>query len=77
MRGRHLFHNWYHMRWVAAGPVLYALDWPEKRHPRVFGIFGASHQLMHVCVLVAALMHGWCMQRARELRPVVAPCEGE
>jgi adiponectin receptor len=60
-----------------AGPVLYALDWPEKRHPRVFDLFGASHQLMHVCVLVAALMHGWCMQRARELRPVVAPCEGE
>ena len=60
-----------------AGPVVYAMGWPERRRPRAFDLIGASHQLMHVCVLAAALVNGFCMERTRALRSVVAPCVGD
>jgi len=59
-----------------AGPVAYAFAWPERLGPGAFtDLFGASHQIMHVCVLGGALVNGWCMERALNLRDVVTSCE--
>lgn len=33
-------------------------QFPEKWFPRRFDIFGASHQIMHVMILIAAVMYG-------------------
>ena len=58
-------------------PVAYAAQWPERRRPGgglFFDLLGASHQIMHVCVLAAALLNGWCMERARALREEVRLC---
>eukprot|EP00310_Coccolithus_braarudii_P022636 CAMPEP_0183338642 /NCGR_PEP_ID=MMETSP0164_2-20130417/5862_1 /TAXON_ID=221442 /ORGANISM="Coccolithus pelagicus ssp braarudi, Strain PLY182g" /LENGTH=301 /DNA_ID=CAMNT_0025508521 /DNA_START=84 /DNA_END=990 /DNA_ORIENTATION=+ len=46
------------MAFYLAGPVVYALGWPERKWPGTFDMFGASHQLMHICVLVAAMQWG-------------------
>ncbi|KAI5924221.1 hemolysin-III channel protein-like protein Izh2 [Camillea tinctor] len=40
-----------------AGVVLYALKFPERWYPRRFDIWGASHQIMHVAVVFAALAY--------------------
>lgn len=73
-------------RWIAinlwivtvlyvAGPVIYATGVPERWRPgTVFDLVGASHQAMHVCVVAAALINGWCMQRARALMGDVTDC---
>ena len=34
--------------------------------PRMFDFFGASHQLLHLCVLAAAVLHWINMQSARD-----------
>eukprot|EP00916_Digyalum_oweni_P011164 GHVL01018539.1.p1 GENE.GHVL01018539.1~~GHVL01018539.1.p1 ORF type:complete len:387 (-),score=16.91 GHVL01018539.1:15-1175(-) len=39
------------------GGVLYGLRFPEKWFPRVFDVWGASHQLFHLFVLAGALSH--------------------
>ena len=57
-----------------AAPVLYAAGWPEKLRPGMFDFLGASHQWMHLCTVTAALINSWCMERMRELRPLVASC---
>ncbi|KAI0020300.1 hemolysin-III channel protein-like protein Izh2 [Xylariomycetidae sp. FL0641] len=41
----------------AVGVVIYALKFPEKYYPRRFDIWGASHQVMHVMVVLAALAY--------------------
>ena len=56
------------------GPAVYASGWPERKRPGTFDLLGASHQIMHISVLAAALLNGWCMQRSRELRTVVHLC---
>ncbi|KAK3326618.1 hemolysin-III related-domain-containing protein [Apodospora peruviana] len=43
------------------GVVVYTLKFPEKWYPRRFDLFGASHQLMHVMVLFAALSYTMAM----------------
>ncbi|KAI1494030.1 hemolysin-III related-domain-containing protein [Biscogniauxia mediterranea] len=40
-----------------AGVVAYALKFPERWYPRRFDIWGASHQIMHVAVVFAALAY--------------------
>ncbi|KAI0599223.1 hemolysin-III channel protein-like protein Izh2 [Biscogniauxia sp. FL1348] len=40
-----------------AGVVMYALKFPERWYPRRFDIWGASHQIMHVAVVFAALAY--------------------
>ena len=54
-----------------AGPLAYASSVPERLRPRTFDYVGASHQVLHLCVLAAALLNDWCMQRTRELRYAV------
>lgn len=37
------------------GAVVYTYRFPERWFRRTFDIFGASHQLMHVSVVIASL----------------------
>ncbi|KAI0854421.1 HlyIII-domain-containing protein [Daldinia vernicosa] len=39
------------------GAFLYAVRWPERSFPRTFDIWGSSHQIFHVLVLLAAASH--------------------
>ena len=39
----------------ALGFAFYVSRWPERARPGRFDLFGASHQLWHLCVLLAAL----------------------
>ncbi|KAI1335279.1 hemolysin-III channel protein-like protein Izh2 [Xylariaceae sp. FL0016] len=39
------------------GVVFYAFKFPERWYPRTFDIWGASHQIMHVMVVFAALAY--------------------
>ncbi|RMX88814.1 hypothetical protein D0869_01345, partial [Hortaea werneckii] len=39
------------------GAVLYATRFPECRYPYYFDFLGASHQIFHLLVLAAALVH--------------------
>jgi len=39
------------------GAVIYAIAIPERCWKNTFDIFGASHQIFHIAVLVGALMH--------------------
>ena len=58
------------------GPVVYAMGWPERLRPASWTDYlGASHQIMHACVLGGALVNGWCMERTRTLRPELNVCD--
>lgn len=39
------------------GAVLYARRFPESRYPGQYDKLGASHQIFHVCVVLAAASH--------------------
>ncbi|KAK3352795.1 hemolysin-III related-domain-containing protein [Lasiosphaeria hispida] len=39
------------------GAFLYAACWPERQFPGTVDIFGSSHQIFHVCVVLAAASH--------------------
>ncbi|OCL14139.1 hemolysin-III channel protein-like protein Izh2, partial [Glonium stellatum] len=41
----------------ALGAGAYAIHYPEKWFPRRFDIFGASHQILHIMVVLAGLAH--------------------
>ncbi|KAI7905934.1 hemolysin-III related-domain-containing protein [Cokeromyces recurvatus] len=40
-----------------AGALIYGARFPESAMPGKFNIFGASHQIFHVCVTIAVLSH--------------------
>ncbi|EFY91687.1 hypothetical protein J3458_004915 [Metarhizium acridum] len=46
------------------GAVLYAVRWPERSFPGSFDIWGSSHQIFHVFVLLAAATHFYGMAKA-------------
>ncbi|KAI5271167.1 mPR-typeG-protein-coupled receptor, partial [Aureobasidium subglaciale] len=46
------------------GCTAYAFRFPESRFPGRFDFVGASHQVMHVFVLVAGLVHYWGLSKA-------------
>ncbi|KAK4158072.1 hemolysin-III related-domain-containing protein [Chaetomidium leptoderma] len=46
------------------GAFLYAARFPERRYPGAFDIWGSSHQIFHVCVLLAAASHVYGMVKA-------------
>jgi len=48
------------------GALLYANRIPEKLYPGKFDYFFASHQIFHVCVVLAALAHYTCILTAFE-----------
>jgi predicted membrane channel-forming protein YqfA (hemolysin III family) len=39
------------------GAIIYANRWPERVWPGRFDFFFSSHQLMHICVIIAATIH--------------------
>ncbi|KAI9283310.1 hemolysin-III related-domain-containing protein [Sporodiniella umbellata] len=39
------------------GALLYGARFPERMRPGAFNYFGASHQIFHLCVVVALLSH--------------------
>ncbi|KAI8624633.1 hemolysin-III channel protein Izh2 [Xylariaceae sp. FL1651] len=39
------------------GAFLYAVRWPERNSPGTFDIWGHSHQLFHILILLAAASH--------------------
>ena len=52
------------LAWVLAqgalyivGAFIYAIRWPERLFPRTFDIWGSSHQIFHVLILMAAATH--------------------
>lgn len=56
-------HHFYIFPWAfgvfiyGIGAILYSIKFPEKHFPKTFDIFGSSHQIMHISVVVAALVH--------------------
>ena len=60
------------LRWVVgqgalyvAGAAIYAARVPERWRPGAFDVWGNSHQVFHIFVLVAAVVHLEGLQRAR------------
>ncbi|KAA6412758.1 MAG: adiponectin receptor 1 [Lasallia pustulata] len=47
-----------------SGAVTYASRIPERWYPRRFDIYGASHQIMHLLVILGALSHTTGLVRA-------------
>ena len=39
------------------GAMIYGIRIPERWWPKVFDVFGSSHQIMHVLVMFGALSH--------------------
>ncbi|OAA72908.1 hemolysin-III channel protein Izh2 [Akanthomyces lecanii RCEF 1005] len=55
------------LSWVILQGALYifgAARWPERSFPGKFDIWGSSHQIFHVCVLLAAATHFYGMAKA-------------
>ncbi|KAK5996720.1 ADIPOR-like receptor SPBC12C2.09c [Cladobotryum mycophilum] len=46
------------------GAFLYAVRWPERSFPGTFDIWGSSHQIFHMFVLLAAATHFYGMANA-------------
>ncbi|GAP86022.1 putative mPR-like GPCR protein [Rosellinia necatrix] len=46
------------------GAFLYAVRWPERTSPGTFDIWGHSHQLFHILILLAAASHFKGMRKA-------------
>ncbi|KAI0468657.1 hemolysin-III channel protein Izh2 [Xylaria cf. heliscus] len=46
------------------GAFLYAVRWPERTSPGKFDIWGHSHQLFHILILLAAASHLKAMAKA-------------
>lgn len=39
------------------GAFMQVNNWPEKKYPKKFDIIGSSHQIFHVCVVIACAIH--------------------
>ncbi|KAK0717916.1 hemolysin-III related-domain-containing protein [Lasiosphaeria miniovina] len=50
------------------GAFLYASRWPERQFPGTVDIFGSSHQIFHICVVLAAASHLYGMVKAFDYR---------
>lgn len=46
------------------GAILYSEAMPESRSPGRYDTFGASHQIFHVFILIAAALHFVGISRA-------------
>jgi len=46
------------------GAFLYAVRWPERALPGRFDIWGSSHQIFHILILLAAASHLYGMAKA-------------
>jgi adiponectin receptor len=72
-----ILHGWQYLEdrmslsWVIAhglmyviGAFLYAARWPERSFPGRFDIWGSSHQIFHLFVVLAAGTHLYGMGKA-------------
>lgn len=50
------------------GAIIYACRIPEKYYPKTFDILGSSHQIFHVCVVVAGIIHAIGIWRSFDYR---------
>ena len=56
-------HHFHLGAWLAGGltyvlgTFFYITQYPECSHKSKFDIWGSSHQIFHVCIVAAALMH--------------------
>ncbi|KAI8964928.1 HlyIII-domain-containing protein [Daldinia sp. FL1419] len=57
------------------GAFLYAVRWPERSFPRTFDIWGSSHQIFHVLVLLAAASHLTGMAKAFDYHHSIMECK--
>ncbi|KAK4073595.1 hypothetical protein Purlil1_12983 [Purpureocillium lilacinum] len=69
------------MAWMATtnllGAFIYAAKIPERWAPGLFDIYGASHQLFHMAVMIAAGFHYHGLSGASRLMRLKSdPCEG-
>lgn len=68
------------LRWVVLqgalyifGASLYACRFPERLHPGRYDMFGSSHQIFHVMVVLAAASHLTGLLRAFDYRHGLSP----
>lgn len=69
--GRQYMEDRMSLSWVVAhgglyilGAFLYAARWPERSFPGRFDVWGSSHQIFHLCVVLAAGTHLYGMGKA-------------
>lgn len=55
------------------GASLYACRFPESRNPGKYDIFGSSHQIFHVMVVLAAVSHLTGLLKAFDYRHGLSP----
>jgi adiponectin receptor len=58
------------------GAVIYMMRFPERFFPNKFDILGSSHQIFHLCIVVAALMHYYAAVQSFHNRQIT-PCTDE
>ncbi|KAH7375057.1 hemolysin-III related-domain-containing protein [Plectosphaerella cucumerina] len=56
---KHMGVRYYYLEgiFILTGALIYGLHFPEKWYPFRFDIFGASHQIFHICVVLGAASH--------------------
>lgn len=59
------------------GTLLYVTHIPERLSPGRFDYLGASHQLFHICVLIAALLHLVAMRHSYLFWHAIETTSGE
>eukprot|EP00871_Galdieria_phlegrea_P003189 jgi/Galph1/3871/GphlegSOOS_G2517.1 len=70
IHGFHHIEYWHHAKYMflmagfyLLGALFFATRWPERWSPGKFDLFFNSHNLMHICVLIAAFIHWYgCME---------------
>lgn len=50
------------------GAFVYAKRTPEKNHPCKFDVLGSSHQIFHVCIVIAGSLHAIGLWKAYHWR---------
>lgn len=43
--------------WYCVGAILYAFRIPERFHVGKYDYYGSSHQIFHICVVIAIIVH--------------------
>ena len=56
------------------GAAIYALRVPERWNPGAFDLICSSHQLFHLCVVTAALVHYRGVHTLLEWRDATGGC---
>lgn len=69
-----IYAYWVGGEWYIGGAIIQMLRVPERLSRSTFDIFGQSHQIFHVCVLIAAWIHFQCgLQLYHNRQELVCP----